>query len=182
MKGDFTMYENQCLCAFELMGPMTAAQLGRFLEDAKVSAFDRAETLAALVEKKLLNQTVSLQGILYVLTQTGAELLKGSIVKERKAMAGLVPEYKRLFDREKDYMAQYTERANCNVPVFLSIRDGDKIVLNISVIVDSVALAKEITSKWLENAHGAYNAVWDAVGCGAPVPSFYTKLKEKEGL
>ena len=180
MKGNLIMHENLCLCAFELMGPMTAAQLGRYLQGAGIASFDRAETLAGLVEKKLLSQTVSLQGILYVLTEAGAGRLQGAAVAQREPMAAHAAEFRRLFDREKDYMAQYTEQANAVVPVFLSIRDGDKVLLKISVIVDNVARAKEITSQWMENAHGAYNAIWEAVGGGAPVPSFYTKLVEKE--
>jgi hypothetical protein len=180
------------LNAFRLMGPMTASQLSRFMTGIGFEPSDMGILLAELVEEKQLKQSVSLQGIVYSLTEKdigkpqSVDLSGNSAgtsaripLPEEAMMAEKAGEFRTLFAREKDYLAQYTEQANAVVPVFLSIRDGDKILLKISIIVETTEEAKKICAGWMLNSHKTYEAVWDSIAGEMPVPAFYTKLLEK---
>jgi hypothetical protein len=180
------------LKSFSLMGPMTAAQLSRFMTGLHVDSSDKAVLLADLVEEKKLKQSVSLQGIVYSLTEKGLMTLQdakppeysdgssaGDSFPGEAILKKTADEFRSLFAREKDYLAHYTEQANAVVPVFLSIRDGDKILMSISIIVETTEEAKKICAGWMSNSHKTYESLWNSIAGNAPVPAFYTKLLEK---
>jgi hypothetical protein len=177
------------LKAFFLMGPMTAVQLSRFMAGIRFDSSDRAVLLAELTDEKKLKQSVSLQGIVYSLTEDGLLFLQES---ERSAgistrdsfpedamMAEKAHEFRSLFAREEDYPAHYTEQANAVVPVFLSIRDGDKILLKISVIVETTEEAKKICADWMSNSYKTYETLWGCLAGEASLPAYYTNFLEK---
>jgi hypothetical protein len=175
------MQKSLYLSAFRLLGTMTAVQLSRFIIGSGEEPTDMVATLADMVEAKQLKQSVSLQGIVYSLTEKGKEEAQAlPALPEETGLAAKAGEFRALFDREKDYLAQYTQSATAIVPVFLSIRDGANILMQISVIVENLDQAKKICSQWMERSHGAYEAVWGAIAGDEPVPVFYTKLLEKE--
>jgi hypothetical protein len=180
------------LKAFFLMGPMTVAQLSRFMTGIGVDSSDKAILLAELLDEKKLKQSVSLQGIVYSLTEQGLLMLQDTGLPEyvtegpvqdsfpeEAMMAEKAKEFRSLFDREEDYPAHYTEQANAIVPVFLSIRDGDKIILKISIIVETTEEAKKICAAWMLNSDKTYKTIWNSIAGEAPVPEYYINFLEK---
>jgi hypothetical protein len=174
-----SMQKESYLAAFRLMGPMTAVQLSRFMNIPEAKLPDMSASLAGMVEEKLLKQSVASLGIVYSLTEKGDTQSRSANAAEEESLAGKVPEFQALFAKEKDYLAQYTEQANAVVPVFLSIRDGDKILLKISIIVETVEEAKKISANWIANSSKTYEAVWESIAGKMPAPAFYTKFVEK---
>jgi hypothetical protein len=165
------------LLALERMGGLTPVQLARFLFDpGTIEQFDLIGTLTGLKDAGLLEQQVTQSGIAYSLTNKGGRTLAPHTAAlpaaELRELQRRSAEYSRMFEREKDYIAQYTEQANAIVPIFLSIRDGGKILLKVSVIVNDIDTAKRITGNWMRNAHKTYDAVWESIAEGLPRPEF----------
>ena len=165
------------LYAVQKLGDLTPAQMMRYLFETGISEkFDLKVRLAALKEEGCLRQSVTTAGIVYQITQQGEEALnagkQGFSPDKLQQLEEKGKELGELFAIEKDYIAQYTEQANAIVPVFLSIREGQKILLKVSVIVPDVETAKAISSGWAKNAQKTYRAVWDCIGEGLPFPEF----------
>lgn len=180
MKNELTQQELYILLGIGNMGALTTQQLSRFLFDAPlIEAFDLGALLAKLKEEGLLKQAVSLQGVVYDLTPEGKEALEACRDQipagKNEDIEKKCGEYKELFQLEQNYLAQYTEQANAIIPVFLSIREKEKILFKISVIVPDVPTAKKITKNWMKNAHTAYKAVWESIAEGEPMPDFKSK-------
>ena len=166
---------------------ITPSQLTRFLFESGIfekgfsekgfsKGFDLQECLANLKEAGHFKQSVSSNGITYELTKEGRDALGAnlSLVPENKIreLDEKSIEFSRIFAIEEDYPAQYTESANAIVPVFLSIREGAKILMKVSIIVQDTETAKEITRNWSKNARDTYRAIWDCIGQGKPFPEF----------
>jgi hypothetical protein len=166
------------LLALHKMGPLTPGQLSRFLLDPglAIGGFDPIVVLSQLKDDGLLEQHVSRDGIVYGLTSQGAQSLAPHLsampADQVQRMDKTSAEYSEVFAKEQDYIAQYTEQANAIVPIFLSIRQGGKILLKVSIIVNDVDTAKRITANWMGNAHKAYEAVWESIADGMPRPEF----------
>jgi hypothetical protein len=165
------------LIALKEMGALTPARLARFLFDpGMIEEFDLIAALSQLKDDGLLEQHVSRDGIVYGLTGQGdqelAPRLSAIPVEQLRKIEERSAEYSRVFKKEENYLAQYTEQANAIVPVFLSIRDGGKILLKVSIIVNDIDTAKHITRNWMQNAHKAYDAVWESIADGMPQPVF----------
>jgi hypothetical protein len=171
---------------------MTAVQLSRFMTGIGVDSSDRAVLLAELLDEKKLKQSVSLRGIVYSLTEQGlltlqdaglpghfAGMSKWDSFPEETIMVEKANEFRSLFAKEEDYPAHYTEQANAVVPVFLSIRDGDKIILKISIIVETTEEAKKICAAWMSNSHKAYETLWNSIAGETPIPEYYINHLEK---
>ncbi len=177
MKKSLDTQELYTLEALDKMGALTVSQLFRFLFDTNIAEqFDLKPVLANLTEEGMLKQSVTLNGIVYNLTGDAREMLSqcaSQIPADRRSLiAEKSEEYKALFLLEKDYLAQYTEQSNAIVPVFLSLRKGDRILMKVSVIVKDVPTAKKITKNWMKNAHTTYKAVWESISDGEPMPDF----------
>lgn len=170
-----TQHERLVLnCVLE-MGAVNAGQLRRLLFETDLSpAFDLAWTLANLREAGDLAQTVGESGIQYVITPKGEAALRAAppAQAEQEAVAEKAREYKQLFALEQNYLAQYSEQANGIIPVFLSIRQDEKVLFKISVIVNDVKTAEKIKRHWMENAHRAYERTWECIAEGEPLPVF----------
>lgn len=169
--------ETYILMAVNKLGALTPAQLIRYLFDSDVcEKFDLKGMLAQLKEKGYLKQAVSNNGITYALTETGESRLACCIetidAGKRKEVEKIGAELGQLFAIEEDFPVQYTEQANGIVPVFLSIREGQKILLKVSIIVPDVDTAKTVKENWMKNAHKTYEAVWNCIGEGLPFPAF----------
>ena len=112
--------------------------------------------------------------VIVVLADKGRQYIKenplGKDLDERISAA--VSEYRELFEKEKDFIAQYTEQATGVVPVFLSIRKNDKILFKIHVIVPDVETADKIQRHWTENAQAAYESTWKSIAGDLPMPVF----------
>lgn len=165
------------LYALSKMGSLTPLQLSRFLFDTDiVEQFDLQLSLTELKEAGLLKQAVSLGGIVYGLTEDGEKVLNSNAAQIPADKKNKIEEestkYRKLFLQEKDYLAQYTEQANAIVPVFLSLRDGDRILMKVSVIVPDIPTAKRFTKNWMKNAHKTYEAVWESISDGEHMPNF----------
>ncbi len=164
------------LKAAALMGPVNVDQLHRFLFDTELAKnFDMAWTLAELREAGELKQTIGETGIQYVITPCGERALQDFTFteEEEKAFSDKAAEYRLLFEKERNYPAQYTEQANAIVPVFLSIRDNDKVLFKVNVIVHDVETAEKIKRNWMENAHKTYAEVWKCIAGDEPMPDFH---------
>jgi hypothetical protein len=167
------------LYAADKLGMPTPAQFSRFLFDSGIfERFDIKACLARLMDAGYVKQNIASEGIVYEITESGKDDLKNSSValsvppEKSRELDEKSAEFIKLFAIEQDYPAQYTESANKIVPVFLSIREGQKVLFKISIIVEDVETAKEIAANWTKNADGAYKAVWDCIGGGKPFPSF----------
>ena len=150
------------LCALEQMDQLSIGQLSRFLSESNlVMETDLKQPLAHLKDKGFVCQAVNLQGIVYEITDAGRVYLSNDTASEQaKAIIETKSaEFLRIFEREKNYLAQYTEQSSGIVPVFLSIRDEHKIVLKISIIVNSVSVAKKICAGWMNNSGRTYDAI-----------------------
>ncbi len=158
------------------IGAPTPAQMNRCLfESGLFEPFDLGTELAALVEEGLLKQTVSANGLVYKLSGASDTVFAGGggpgaerLTEIDRCLDGL----KAQFEAEKDYIAQYTESSTGVVPVFLSIRQGARILLKINLIVPDVETARVVTRNWMKNAHGAHESVWESIGEGLPFPAF----------
>ena len=173
--GDQKKYILQSIRELGALGP---SQLSRLLFDSGlIESFDLMKSLSELLEEKCLEQKVTLAGIAYLLTPKG----NGSIGKyvfsdeEMKKFKAKTAEYAKIFDREKDYIALYSEQSTALNPVFLSIRKDEKILLHLMLMVDNIDSAKEITRNWLQNADKTYDAVWEIIAEGQPKPKLLYK-------
>ncbi|MBB3129141.1 hypothetical protein FHS19_003816 [Paenibacillus rhizosphaerae] len=174
--------ESYALCALAQMGQLSVGELSRFLfETGLVAETDLKLPLTSLKEQGLVYQTVNLRGIVYEITDAGRTLVNGdaTLARINVDVAAKSAEYKRVFEQEKDYIAQYTESSTGVVPVFLSIRDGSRIILKINIIVRDIDTAKKICSGWMGNSARAFDAVWQAIAGDAPDPGFWTSRPEE---
>lgn len=172
----FVMY------AIEKMGAMTPAQMTRYLFEYNVfETFELKDILAKLKEENLLKQAVSINGITYELTEEGTEKLgekKDEMNQEkRKEMDEIGEKLKKKFRVEQDYLARYSEQATGIIPLFLSLREGDKILMKVNVIVPDAETARIVAAKWPENAKKTYHAIWECIGEGQPFPEFKDILR-----
>ncbi len=163
------------LNTIDRMAKMNTWQLRRLIfESGLAEEFDMRQSLSDLRENEFLLQTVEETGIHYILADKGREYIKenpvGKDLDERIGAA--VSEYRELFEKEKDFIAQYTEQATGVVPVFLSIRKNDKILFKIHVIVPDVETADKIQRHWTENAQAAYESTWKSIAGDLPMPVF----------
>jgi hypothetical protein len=164
------------LCILANITKLATAQLKRVLAD--IGAADDIELpalLARLVEEGKLRQSVSLSGVVYALTPSGeVELAHSALSAEKNSeIAQTAVTFKDIFTQEQNYLAQYTEQANAIIPVFLSIRKDEKVLFKISIIVNNVETAVKVKENWMKNANKAYEAVWEAIGEGEPMPDFH---------
>ena len=155
---------------------MTPLQLERCLFETGISEpFNLNAGLAGLVEQGLLTQSVSANGLVYKLSDTSDTILNSDSRPGAGCLAeidALLDSLKAQFEAEKDYIAQYTESSTGVVPVFLSIRDGARILLNVNLIVPDVATARIVTRNWMKNAHQTHQTVWKSIGEGLPFPDW----------
>lgn len=164
------------LCTLANITKLTTAQLKRVLLDIGAEDdIDLPALLARLVEEGKLRQSVSLSGVVYALTPEGEDELAHSDIPvgTSSEIAQKAAVFKDIFTQEQNYLAQYTEQANAIIPVFLSIRKDEKVLFKVSIIVNNVETAVKIKENWMKNAHAAYEAVWEAIGEGEPMPDFY---------
>lgn len=81
-------------------------------------------------------------GITYELTdergRRAAELEELLTPGEREGMDEAGEELRRCFRMEKDYLARYSEQATGIIPLFLSLREKEKILFKVNVIVPDV--------------------------------------------
>ncbi|MCL2093526.1 MAG: DUF4364 family protein [Treponema sp.] len=165
------------LYAAEKLSGATPAQLTRFLFESGIfQGFDLSWSLANLNEAGHLVQAISSNGICYEITDQGKNALAQGLSEadqgKLKELDEKGAEFSRIFRIEEDYPAQYTESANAIVPVFLSIREGAKILMKVSIIVEDTETARDITKNWAQNARDTYKAIWESIGQGRPFPSF----------
>ena len=162
--------------AVNRIGAMSPLQLERCLFESGLSEpFNLNAELSALVEQGLLKQTVSADGLVYIRSELPDTLLYSENNPGEECLARMdtcLDELKAQFEVEKDYIAQYTESSTGVVPVFLSIRDGSRILLKVNLIVPNVEAAKVVTRNWMKNAHKTHRSVWDSIGEGLPFPAF----------
>lgn len=170
-----TELEQLLLHAVQEMEKMNAGQIRRFLFEADLwPECDLAWPLANLRQEGLLEQALSATGIQYMVTPRGRQALLDSPLDALKQadLKAKAEEYRELFGLEQDYLAQYSEQATGVVPVFLSIRQKEKILFKVNVIVHDVQTAEIIKRNWMKNAQKAYEAVWECIGEGEPFPTF----------
>ncbi len=164
------------LCTLANISKLTTAQLRRVLLDIGVTdSLNLPEVLAKLVEEGKLRQSVSLSGIVYALTPSGEDELAHLVIpgEKRAEIAEKAATFQAVFAQEQNYLAQYTEQANAIIPVFLSIRKDEKVLFKISIIVNNVETAVKIKENWMKNAHTAYEAIWESIDEGEPMPDFH---------
>ena len=170
--------------AVKKIGAMTPSQLDRCLFESGLSEpFDLNAELTKLVEQGLLKQTVSADGLVYKLSELSDTILNGDSVPCTECLAKMdayFDELKIQFEAEKDYIAQYTESSTGIVPVFLSIRKNERILLKVNLIVPDVATAKVVTRNWMRNAHKTHQSVWSSIGEGLPFPVFMPLQEGKQ--
>ena len=161
------------LLSINEIGALSPSQLSRLLFDSgMMESFDLMKFLSELHEENFLEQKMTLAGIVYLLTPKGSESIKQCVLSNEDTVKfkTKTAEYAKIFDREKDYIALYSEQSTALSPVFLSIRKDDKILIHLMLMVDGVDSAKEITRHWLDNADRTYDAVWEIVAEGQPRP------------
>ena len=173
------------LCALAQFTQLSIGQLSHFLFDTGlIIETDLKPPLALLKDKEMVCQVVNLQGIVYEITDAGRTYINNNtaLTHIKTDIEAKSVEFQRIFEREKNYLAQYTEQSSGIVPVFLSIRDGNKIVLKISIIVNDVDTAKKICSGWIKNSGQTYDVIWQAIAGGEPDPGLWTGRQEEEAI
>lgn len=169
--------EPYILSTLAQIGQLSVGQLSRFLfESGFLAEIDLKQPLASLKERGFVRQAVNLRGVVYEITEAGEARIRGdrSLTGIEAEVAAKGEEYRRIFQQEKNYLAQYTEQSSGTVPVFLSIRDEERIVLKISIIVRDVDTAKKICSQWMQNSGPTYDAVWRSIAGGEPDQNLWT--------
>jgi hypothetical protein len=157
------------------LGKPTAAEIERVLLQLDIEkSSDLKAALALMVHDGLLRQSVGINGVIYLLTETGDAALKQAPISHEtaEAVSEKAAEFRAIFANEQMYPAQYTEQANAIVPLFLSIRKDEKVLFKVSVIVNDLPTAVKVKENWMKNAHKAYEALWEAIGEGEPMPKF----------
>ncbi len=172
------------LKAVQQLGALTHGQISRFLfEGGIVPEYDLLPALAALKEKGQVNQVLSPLGIVLEITQEGRSFLDANAKAIPESVNALITqkatEYERIFMLEQNYLAQYSEQSSGVVPVTLSIREADKIVLRVNLIVNTIEAAKKICADWMKNSPKAYRAFWAAIAGGMPEPDFWRDRPEE---
>ncbi|WP_274651256.1 DUF4364 family protein [Paenibacillus humicola] len=178
-----TSQESYVLCALAQMDQLSVEELSRFLfETGLVAETDLRLPLTSLKEQGLVCQAVNLRGLVYEITNDGRSLASGDaeLAGIKTDVAAKSAVYRRVFEQEKDYIAQYTESSTGVVPVFLSIRDGSRIVLKINIIIRDIGTAKKICSGWMSSSGRAFDAVWQAIAGDEPDPGFWTSRPKEE--
>ena len=167
------------LGALDRLGALSVDQMRRFLFDTGLTeAFDMLDRLLALKEQALVALNLAQQGIVYEITlQGGAHYAREAarLPQDAARLAAMAAEYGGALQMEKRFLAQYSEQSSGIVPVFLSIREGSRIVMKVSLIVHDVDTAKNIADHWAQNASGTYQAVWDQICEGAEMPGFWSE-------
>lgn len=160
--------------ALEKLGALTPAQIGRYLFENEVcEQFDLRSVLTELKEENRIKQAVSINGITY--EPADGELAEYEVVldeEQQRKMDVVGDDLKKKFQMEKDYLARYSEQASGIIPVFLSLREKEKILFKVNVIVRDIETAEIIAKKWPENAWKTYRTLWDCIGEGQTFPDF----------
>lgn len=182
---DIMLQEAYVLYAAWRLGAMTPAQMTRYLFENQIcGTFELKSVLAKLKEEDSLKQAVSINGITYELTESGTKRVAEAKEKigsaKQEEMDRIGEELQKRFHVEKDYLARYSEQATGIIPLFLSLREGDKILMKVNVIVPDAGTARVVAKKWPENAQKAYRALWDCIGEGLPFPEFEGILNEEK--
>ena len=172
-----TKQEAYVIYALNKLGALTPAQIDRYLFENRIcEKFDLREILTRLKDAGTLKQAVSINGITYEIAEDGCEAAKETknvlSDQEQKLVEEVGDDLQKKFRREQDYLARYSEQATGIIPLFLSIRDADKILFKVNIIVRDAKTAEKIAKNWPENADKAYHAVWDCIGEGMPFPNF----------
>ncbi len=172
--------------AINEIGSLTFDQLNKFLFDTGImEREDLLPPLASVKEKGFINQLLTPQGIALELSIKGEEFLAsgGADIngEVKKQIAANADKYRALIRREQDYLAQYGEQSSGVVPINLSMRNNDKVILKISMATEDKATAKKICEDWVANSDKTYDAVWEAIAGGLPKPKFKTPRGEGAG-
>jgi hypothetical protein len=172
--------------AINEIGSVTFDQLNKFLFDTGIlERTDLLPPLAALKEKSYLNQLLTPQGIALELSIEGEEFLasgKAGLSSEVKTqIKKSADKYRVMIRKEQDYLAQYGEQSSGIVPVNLSMRNNDKVILKINMVTNDKETAKKICDGWVKNSDKAYDALWEAIGEGQPQPKFRAHKGEGAG-
>ncbi len=167
------------LGALEKLGALGVEQLERLLFDTGLTpAFELLEPLLALQEQGFVTLALSQQGVIYAITPEGSAQYEKDAAEHPDVSARIAAkatEYSGALQMEKDYLAQYSEQSSGIVPVFLSIREGSKIIMKVSLIVHDVRTAKIIADHWVQNASATYGAVWENISEGEPMPEYWSR-------
>lgn len=183
--GDDTRRKAYVMYALKKLGALTPAQVGRYLFENEIcEQFDLRQILTRMKEEDMVKQAVSINGITYELTESGtvqaSELESLFSAEEKRRLDEVGEELQKRFRIEQDYLARYSEQATGIIPVFLSLREKEKILFKVNVIVPDVETAEAIARKWPQNAQKTYRALWDCIGEGMPFPNFDKILEDKD--
>lgn len=156
--------EKIILYTIQQMKALTTVHVARVLFDGAIlPEFDLKTGLFELKEKGYLRQKFSQEGIRYVITPEGekalAEILQSEPIENPEALNNRIAVCRAQFQKEGNYIAQYTEQATSVFPVFLSIKKGDAITLQISILASDEATAKYMTKHWMEKADATHEAL-----------------------
>lgn len=173
------MQELYLLGALDKLDALGVEHLRRFLFDTGLTpAFELLAPLLSLEERGLVALGLREQGVVYEITEAGRDAYarEAEAAPEADArIAAMAAEYSGAMQMEKQFLAQYSEQSSGIVPVFLSIREGSKIVMKVSVIVHDVGTAKKIADLWAKSAPGTYQAVWEQIAPGEPMPAYWSQ-------
>lgn len=163
------------LLSVDTLGALNQAQMKRFLFETGIQkSQDIAWPVAQLREEGILGQIANDMGIQYVVTEKGRSALKNeplspgiteNVLREAES-------YRKIFATEQDFLATYSESASKAVPVFLSIRQREKILFKIQVIVHDVETAKLLQKNWREHANEIFRGTWELMAPGVDQPKF----------
>ena len=171
-------YELYILKTIQKLGPLTFGQITRFLfQGGIIAEYDLLPSLAILKENSYVNQVLSPLGIIIDITADGGAFLSANETAISEQIRSLIDQkskdFMRTFQLEQNYLAQYSENSSGVVPVTLSIREKDKIIMRVNIIVNRIETAKKICSSWMGNSNRAYGAFWEAIAEGEPEPDFW---------
>lgn len=163
------------LSAVKSLNALNQAQMRRFLfETGLTPSQDIVQTVADLREAGLLAQIANNMGIQYVLTDKGEAALSADPLPADllAKLAHEAEEYRQLFAVEQEFLATYSEQASGAIPVFLSIRQQEKVLFKIQVIVHDVETAKALQQNWRAHAPEIFAGTWSLMAPGIDQPHF----------
>lgn len=170
-RSHFERPEQYLLLAMQRLGPLYPSQLRRLLQEGlHLWDLDLMRHLTTLKDAGLTEQVYDLQGLRYRLTAAGAQAVRPLPQSEAETFEEQVGQYAAIFKKEEDYLAQYTEQANCVFPVFLSIRRGEAIVFHLDLVVETEEEARRLTQEWPQCAEKTFDAVWECLAPGQRRP------------
>ncbi len=140
---------------------LTELQIMRIMDELELmSYFDLKECLFELKENKDINTSATPQGILYSITDKGADII--TVMEDelhlssRNAVRDYLIQNNEELKKESQYISEYIKLRENEYRVTLKVLEQNSTIFEINVVVYSKQQAQQISDKWKDCAVDIY--------------------------